>query len=358
MSDLEENNGSDGEEEQQKGNMFLAQAAMKSKLTLEDQKKLTCIGCNKDIWPKQDKISADKGKTFHAECFKCEVCKCRLSTKFSALKGHFYCTPHYTELLRAAGGKVDAVVGTDRSTVEQAREAARNAASSRTTGIQQAEQQGRGANWAAAKANADKTVEKAKSATAEHQTSERLASERAAKATSSSGQAIRAKFAPPKPAAKAPPAGPGGRGKFAAPPPKFDVDEGEEEKRKQEEEERRKEEEAAKEREEADRRAEDERRAEEERQKQQQEEEERQRQEEEERQRQEAEAAAAAAAEEVPQDAPAEEAPAEEAPAEGGDFVPVPGKRWERIEHEDGDVYFYNHETGESVWEQPEDYDG
>jgi len=40
MSDFEDDNGSDGEEQQPKGNMFLAQNAMKSKMNLDDQKKI------------------------------------------------------------------------------------------------------------------------------------------------------------------------------------------------------------------------------------------------------------------------------------------------------------------------------
>jgi len=415
MSDDE--NGSD--EEQPKGNIFMQQAAMKSKMNLDDQKKKTCLGCKKDVWPNQEKIMPTKDNFYHAECFKCEVCKSRLqSGKFSALKGHFYCTPHYTELLKAAGGKVDAVVNTDRNKIEQAREAARTTATNKVAGIKAAEDEGRGTNWQAAKGTAKASDAAGRAEVAKQRADDMKANDRAKNATSGSGQAIRAKFAPPKPSFErtsvdggaAPPAKPaakaafkapapapapaakassvaakfappkvaaapakpaakaaaavpppgraaspgGGRGKFAAPAPKFDVDPEEEERRKAEEEERRRreEEEAA-----ARQREEEETRQREEEERRQREEEEARQREEEERQRAEAEASQAQPeySEEAP---PAEEPPAEEYQQQQEDFQPVAGKKWERIEHEDGDVYFYNHETGESLWEQPEDYDG
>jgi len=441
MSDFEDDNGSDGEEQQPKGNMFLQQAAMKSKMNLDDQKKFTCQGCKKDVWPNQEKTMPVKDQYYHAECFKCEVCKSRLMNgKFSALKGHYYCVPHYTEMLKAAGGKVDAVVGIDRNKIEQAREAARATATGRVAGIKAAEDQSRGNNWQAAKTTAKASDAAGRAEVAKSQSDDRKASDRANNATSASGQAIRAKFAPPKPsfertsvgdapapkpvakssfkapapapAAKAAPSGgvsaaaskfsapapaakaappakpaakaapppgraavsPSGRAAspgaaragFKAPTPKFEVDE-EEQRRKDEEERQRKLEEeaaaeaAAKSREEEEARQRDEEEARvrrEEEEARQREEEERQRAEEEERQRQEAEASAQ---QEYPQDEapPAEEeAPPAEEYQENTEFQPVVGKKWERIEHEDGDVYFYNHETGESLWEQPEDYDG
>jgi len=112
MDDFDDDNNQQDEDESQAMNPFQRQQAMKAKMNLDEVKQLPCFACKKTVFEK-DRMKVD-GKVFHKSgCFVCAKCKTNLDLgKFAALKGIYYCVPHYTELLKAAGGKIDKVGST------------------------------------------------------------------------------------------------------------------------------------------------------------------------------------------------------------------------------------------------------
>jgi len=112
MADFDDDDQQEEEEEQPPLNAFQRQQAMKARMNLDEVKQVPCHECKKTVYEK-DRLKVD-GKVFHKSgCFKCAKCKTNLDVgKFAALKGIYYCVPHYTELLKAAGGKIDKVGST------------------------------------------------------------------------------------------------------------------------------------------------------------------------------------------------------------------------------------------------------
>uniref|UniRef100_A0A3B3D023 Xin actin binding repeat containing 2b n=1 Tax=Oryzias melastigma TaxID=30732 RepID=A0A3B3D023_ORYME len=61
-----------------------------------------CTVCRKRAYP-MDALIVDK-KKYHKSCFCCEHCKNKLSLgNYVSLHGHFYCLPHYKQLLKSKG---------------------------------------------------------------------------------------------------------------------------------------------------------------------------------------------------------------------------------------------------------------
>uniref|UniRef100_H2MRB4 Xin actin binding repeat containing 2 n=1 Tax=Oryzias latipes TaxID=8090 RepID=H2MRB4_ORYLA len=72
------------------------------KFTIKTQKKCLCTVCRKRAYP-MDALIVDK-KKYHKSCFCCEHCKNKLSLgNYVSLHGHFYCLPHYKQLLKSKG---------------------------------------------------------------------------------------------------------------------------------------------------------------------------------------------------------------------------------------------------------------
>uniref|UniRef100_A0A3P9NMJ1 Xin actin binding repeat containing 2 n=1 Tax=Poecilia reticulata TaxID=8081 RepID=A0A3P9NMJ1_POERE len=61
-----------------------------------------CAVCRRRAYP-MDALIVDK-KKYHKSCFCCEHCRNKLSLgNYVSLHGHFYCQPHYKQLLKSKG---------------------------------------------------------------------------------------------------------------------------------------------------------------------------------------------------------------------------------------------------------------
>uniref|UniRef100_A0A3Q2C978 Xin actin binding repeat containing 2b n=1 Tax=Cyprinodon variegatus TaxID=28743 RepID=A0A3Q2C978_CYPVA len=61
-----------------------------------------CTICWRRAYP-MDALMVDR-KKYHKSCFCCEHCRNKLSLgNYVSLHGHFYCLPHYKQLLKSKG---------------------------------------------------------------------------------------------------------------------------------------------------------------------------------------------------------------------------------------------------------------
>ncbi|KAK5601654.1 hypothetical protein CRENBAI_022497 [Crenichthys baileyi] len=80
----------------------IEEAAAQKPIKIRIPKSELCTICRRRAYP-MDALIVDK-KKYHKSCFCCEHCRNKLSLgNYVSLHGHFYCQPHYKQLLKSKG---------------------------------------------------------------------------------------------------------------------------------------------------------------------------------------------------------------------------------------------------------------
>uniref|UniRef100_A0A3Q3RNE0 Xin actin binding repeat containing 2b n=2 Tax=Mastacembelus armatus TaxID=205130 RepID=A0A3Q3RNE0_9TELE len=85
-----------------RGSVVQSSGSSQMLTTVRVPKSEFCTVCRRRAYP-MDALIMDK-KKYHKSCFCCEHCKNKLSLgNYVSLHGHFYCLPHYKQLLNSKG---------------------------------------------------------------------------------------------------------------------------------------------------------------------------------------------------------------------------------------------------------------
>jgi len=140
---LYQNRAAGENKDEGKKNKFVSEKSSNSKtksISFDKKTKQLCDFCNKTVF-KLEEFKVD-GAVFHRQCFKCTMCKGKLTIgSFASVNRKFYCKPHYHELFAKSGGSYDAFgdSGFKKQTSRQKKVLPRPAENTKAAGMKEPE---------------------------------------------------------------------------------------------------------------------------------------------------------------------------------------------------------------------------